>query len=335
MNPANIYYKGVACIMAILVTGGAGYIGSHTVRQLSKQGKEVIVLDNLQKGHRHAVDRDRLIIGDISDKKLVTEVIKNYNVDSVIHFAADSIVGESMSNPSKYYNNNVIKTINLLDAMIENDVKKIVFSSTAAVYGEPDEIPIREDVQTKPTNVYGRTKLIIENILQDYDHAYGLKYIALRYFNAAGADESGEIGEDHSPETHLIPLVLNTALGKREKILIFGDDYNTPDGTCIRDYIQVNDLAQAHILALKALGPGSKSAVYNLGNGNGFSVKEIIEVAENVTGINIKKEIADRRQGDPAVLVACSDKIKKELGWQPQYTSLEKIIETAWNWHKN
>ncbi|NLT95358.1 MAG: UDP-glucose 4-epimerase GalE [Clostridia bacterium] len=319
--------------MAILVTGGAGYIGSHTVKDLIRQEKEVIVLDNLQNGHRQAVDKDKLIIGDISDRKLVTRIIKEFGITSVIHFAADSIVGESMINPSKYYNNNVIKTINLLDTMIENNVKTIVFSSTAAVYGEPDVMPITEYVRTNPTNVYGRTKLMIENILQDYERAYELRYIALRYFNAAGADESGKIGEGHNPETHLIPLVLFTALGKREKILIFGDDYNTPDGTCIRDYVHVSDLAQAHILALNALEQGYKSSVYNLGNGNGFSVKEVIEAAERVTGVKINKEVVNRRPGDPAVLVACSEKIKKELGWQPLYTSLDKIIETAWKWY--
>lgn len=321
--------------MAILVTGGAGYIGSHTVKMLHENGYEVVVFDSLEKGHRQAVKDTVLVAGNLLDEKNLEELFNKYNISSVIHFAAHSLVGESMIDPQKYYINNVTGTLNLLKAMMQNKVDKLVFSSTAAVYGEPNISPITEETEKKPTNIYGKTKLIIENILEDYNKAYGLNYISLRYFNACGADESGEIGEDHSPETHLIPLVLQTALGNREKISIFGDDYNTPDGTCIRDYIHVNDLAQAHILALKALEKGAKSNIYNLGNGNGFSVKEVIEVAEKVTGININKEIADRRPGDPAVLVASSDKIRKELGWQPKYTNLEKIIETAWKWHKN
>lgn len=318
----------------ILVTGGAGYIGSHTVRRLRKKGYDVVVYDNLSKGHRWAVKDAELVVGDILDYARVCEVIKKYGIDSVIHFAAYSLVGESMQDPQMYYVNNVSGTISLLRAMINCGVKKIVFSSTAAVYGEPEEVPIKEDSRLNPTNVYGRTKLMIESILRDYDMAYGLKYVALRYFNAAGADDKGDIGEDHTPETHLIPLVLKAAKGEREDIKIFGTDYNTPDGTCVRDYIHVNDLADAHVLALESLKEG-RSNVYNLGNGNGFSVKQVIEVAEKVTGKSINKVESDRRPGDPAVLIASSEKIRKELGWRPVYTDLEKIIQTAWDWELN
>lgn len=321
--------------MNILVTGGAGYIGSHTVKMLNKMGKNVVVYDNLVKGHRDAVKCPNFVEGDIFDSEKLEWTIKNYNIDSVVHFAAYSLVGESMEKPQMYYYNNVQGTLNLLDVMLKNNVKKLVFSSTAAVYGEPERVPITEDISKNPTNVYGKTKLIMENAMEDYSRSYGLKYIALRYFNACGADVEGDIGEDHSPETHLIPLVLQTCLGKRESIKIFGDDYNTKDGTCVRDYIHVNDLAEAHILALEALYEGKDSNVYNLGNGNGFTVKEIIEAAEEVTGINIKKEIAPRRAGDPAVLIASSDKIKRELNWNPKFTDIKKIIETAWRWHKN
>lgn len=319
--------------MAVLVTGGAGYIGSHTVRQLQKSGYDVVVYDSLVKGHREAVKDVPLIVGDIRDTDLLSRTISEYNIDSCMHFAAFSLVGESMANPQAYYQNNVSGTLDLLGVLMLNKVDKFVFSSSAAVYGEPDSTPIHEDNPKVPTNVYGRTKLIIENILEDYSKAYGLRYISLRYFNACGADESGDIGEDHSPETHLIPLILQAALGKREHISIFGDDYPTPDGTCIRDYIHVVDLALAHVLALESLYSGSKSEVYNLGNGTGFSVKEVIEVAERVTGQKIKKEIAGRRPGDPAILVASSEKIKRELGWNPRISGLESIINTAWNWH--
>lgn len=321
--------------MNILVTGGAGYIGSHTVKMLNKMGKNVVVYDNLVKGHRDAVKCPHFVEGDIFDSEKLEWTIKNYDIDSVVHFAAYSLVGESMEKPQMYYYNNVQGTLNLLEVMLKNNVKKLVFSSTAAVYGEPERVPITEDISKNPTNVYGRTKLIMENAMEDYSRSYGLKYVALRYFNACGADDEGDIGEDHSPETHLIPLVLQTCLGKRESIKIFGDDYNTKDGTCIRDYIHVNDLAEAHILALEALYDGKNSNVYNLGNGNGFTVKEIIEAAEEVTGINIKKEIAPRRAGDPAVLIASSEKIRRELNWNPKYTDIKRIIETAWKWHKN
>lgn len=321
--------------MKVLVTGGAGYIGSHTVRGLTMKGDEVVVYDNLVKGHRGAVKSGVFVKGDIFDSELLKATIEKYNIDAVVHFAAYSIVPESMVNPSMYYHNNVKGTLNLLDVMMECGVKKLVFSSTAAVYGEPEAVPITEELTKNPTNVYGKTKLIMENAMEDYSRAYGLKYIALRYFNACGADIAGDIGEDHNPESHLVPLVLNTALGKRESIKIFGDDYKTPDGTCVRDYIHVNDLASAHILALESLNRGAESDVFNLGNGNGFSVKEIIDAAERATGFNIKREIAQRRAGDPAILIASSDKIKKKLGWKPEFLDITKIIETAWRWHKN
>lgn len=321
--------------MNILVTGGAGYIGSHTVKMLNDMGENVVAYDNLVKGHRPAVKCNAFVQGDIFDSALLEETIKKYKIDSVVHFAAYSLVGESMEKPEIYYKNNVQGTLNLLEVMLKCNVKKLVFSSTAAVYGEPEIVPITEESLKNPTNVYGRTKLIMENAMADYSKAYGLKYIALRYFNACGADESGEIGEDHNPESHLIPLVLQACLGKRESIKIFGDDYATKDGTCVRDYIHVNDLAKAHIQALKALYNGHESAAFNLGNGVGFSVKEIIEAAERVTGKILKKEIVERRAGDPATLIASCEKAKKELGVAMEYTDIEKIIETAYKWHKN
>lgn len=319
--------------MSILVTGGAGYIASHTVKALQRQKRDVVVYDNLVKGHQQAITDVPLIVGDIHEEDKMARVIEEYGVDSVIHFAAYSLVGESMIGPAKYYKNNVCGTMSLLNTLIKKDVKKIVFSSTAAVYGEPKEIPITEESPKNPTNVYGRTKLVIENMLSDYDRAYGLRFAALRYFNACGADESGALGEDHNPETHLIPLVLAAALGQREHIEIFGTDYSTPDGTCIRDYIHVCDLAQAHILALDALQKGAASEVYNLGNGNGFSVREVIKTVEMVTKKKIAVVESGRRDGDPAVLIASSDKIKKQLGWLPKYTKIEDIIASAWYWH--
>ena len=321
--------------MNILVTGGAGYIGSHTVKMLQDMGENVVAYDNLVRGHRAAVKCNAFVEGDIFNSALLEETIKKYNIDSVVHFAAFSLVGESMEKPDIYYKNNVQGTLNLLEVMFKCNVKKLVFSSTAAVYGEPEVVPITEESLKNPTNVYGRTKLIMENAMADYSKAYGLKYIALRYFNACGADECGEIGEDHNPESHLIPLVLQACLGQRESIKIFGNDYATKDGTCIRDYIHVNDLAKAHIQALKALYNGHESAAYNLGNGVGFSVKEIIEAAERVTGASLKKEMATRRAGDPATLIASCEKAKKDLGVTMEYTDIEKIIETAYRWHKN
>lgn len=322
--------------MAILVCGGAGYIGSHTVARLIEKEKEVIVVDNLQKGHRNAIpDNVKLYVADLRDKDAIEKVFADNEIEAVIDFAADSLVGESVVEPSKYYNNNMYGSMCLLEKMKEHEVKNIVFSSTAATYGEPERIPIVETDKTIPTNPYGETKLSVEKMLKWFDNAYGIKYTALRYFNAAGAHIDGHIGEDHSPESHLIPIILEVALGKRDKIYIFGDDYPTEDGTCVRDYIHVTDLADAHILALERLQKGGDSTVFNLGNGKGFSVKEVIEVARKITNRNINVEKAGRRAGDPAVLIASSDKAVKELKWNPQYNSLEKIIETAWNWHVN
>ena len=321
--------------MNILVTGGAGYIGSHVLKALLKAGHNAVTLDNLQKGHREAVVGGKFVKGDLADKELLNNVLSENNIEGVIHLAADSLVGESMEDPGKYYRNNVANGLNLLEAMVENDVKYLVFSSTAAVYGEPEEIPIEEDHPTDPTNTYGESKLFFEKILKRYDDIYDLKYASLRYFNAAGADPDGKIGEAHAPETHLIPIVLETALGIRDKIYIFGDDYPTRDGSCIRDYIHVNDLADAHLLAVEALSLGRESSVFNLGNGEGYSVKEVIDTVKKITGRDFEVEVSDRRAGDPAVLIASSEKIQEELNWQPQYPELEKIISTAWNWHKS
>ncbi|MGH4140352.1 UDP-glucose 4-epimerase GalE [Clostridium sp.] len=320
--------------MAILVCGGAGYIGSHMVAQLLEKGEEVVVLDNFQKGHHDSLLGGKLYFGDLRDDVILRKVFTENNIDAVIDFAADSLVGESVTEPLKYFENNIGSTINLLKAMRDYNVKKIVFSSTAATYGEPDNIPILEDDRTFPTNPYGESKLAVEKILKWCDNAYGIKYTALRYFNAAGAHISGKIGEDHRPESHLIPLILQVALGQREKIMIFGDDYETQDGTCVRDYVHVTDLANAHLLAVERLRRGGDSVICNLGNGKGFSVKEVIETTRKVTGLEIKAEMAPRRAGDPAVLIASSDKAKEILGWTPKYDSLQTIIETAWQWHK-
>lgn len=322
--------------MSILVCGGAGYIGSHTVKELLNKGYDVLAVDSLETGHKSAVDkRAKLFIGNLMDELFMDSVFKQNEIEAVIDFAAYSLVGESVTNPLKYFENNVCGTLALLKKMKEYNVKYIVFSSTAATYGEPKNIPILECDKTVPTNPYGESKLIVEKMLRWFDEAYGIKYCALRYFNAAGAHISGEIGEDHSPETHLIPIILQVALGKRKKISIFGDDYDTQDGTCIRDYIHVTDLADAHILALEKIKKENKSAVYNLGNGKGFSVKEVIEMTRKVTGKEIPEEIAPRRPGDPSILIASSEKVTEQLQWRPKYDSLEKIIDTAWNWHKN
>ncbi|WP_195972931.1 UDP-glucose 4-epimerase GalE [Clostridium thermobutyricum] len=320
--------------MSILVCGGAGYIGSHMVAELLENGKDVVILDNLEKGHKDAILGGKLYIGDLRDRKILDKVFSENNIEAVIDFAAYSLVGESMTEPLKYFNNNVYGTINLLEAMKDHNVKYIVFSSTAATYGEPEIVPITEDLKTLPTNAYGESKLLVEKILKWCDTAYGIKYTTLRYFNAAGAHINGKIGEDHSPETHLIPLILQVALGKREKIMIFGDDYDTKDGSCIRDYIHVSDLASAHSLALERLINGGESRIYNLGNGTGFSVKEMIEKARVVTGHPIPAEVAPRRAGDPATLIASSKKAMEELNWKPKFNSVDTIIETAWNWHK-
>ena len=321
--------------MSILVCGGAGYIGSHMVAELLENGQDVVILDNLEKGHKDALLGGKLYIGDLRDKEILNKIFTENNIEAVIDFSAYSLVGESMTEPLKYFNNNVYGTISLLEAMKEHNVKYIVFSSTAATYGEPECVPILEDSITIPTNAYGESKLLVEKILNWCDKAYGIKYTTLRYFNAAGAHINGKIGEDHSPETHLIPLILNVALGKRDEILIFGDDYDTKDGSCIRDYIHVSDLASAHSLALKRLMNGGESRVYNLGNGTGFSVKEMIDIARKVTGHEIPAKVAPRRAGDPAILIASSEKAMKELNWKPKFNSVETIIETAWNWHKN
>ncbi|AQM59994.1 UDP-glucose 4-epimerase GalE [Clostridium baratii] len=321
--------------MSILVCGGAGYIGSHMVAELLENGQDVVILDNLEKGHKDALLGGKLYIGDLRDKEILNKIFTENNIEAVIDFAAYSLVGESMTEPLKYFNNNVYGTISLLEAMKEHNVKYIVFSSTAATYGEPECVPILEDSKTIPTNAYGESKLLVEKILNWCDKAYGIKYTTLRYFNAAGAHINGKIGEDHAPETHLIPLILNVALGKRDEILIFGDDYDTKDGSCIRDYIHVSDLASAHSLALKRLINGGESRIYNLGNGTGFSVKEMIDIARKVTGHEIPAKVAPRRAGDPAILIASSEKAMKELNWKPKFNSVETIIETAWNWHKN
>ncbi|KXS48600.1 MULTISPECIES: UDP-glucose 4-epimerase GalE [Halanaerobium] len=321
--------------MNILVTGGAGYIGSHVVKILLNQGHQVVTLDNLQKGYKEAVTGGKFIEADLADQKLLNEIMQKNEIEAVIHLAADSLVGESMEKPGKYYRNNFANGINLLEAMVKNEVKNIVFSSTAAVYGEPDEIPIKENNKTEPTSTYGESKLFFEKALRRYDDVYGIKYTSLRYFNAAGADPEAKIGEAHDPETHLIPIVLQTALGIRDKIYIFGDDYSTRDGSCIRDYIHVSDLAAAHLLAVEALASGRESAVYNLGNGEGYSVKEVIKTVKEITGKDFEVEVSDRRAGDPAVLIASSEKIQKELDWQPEFPELEKIISTAWQWHKS
>lgn len=319
----------------ILVCGGAGYIGSHAVRQLIDKGEEVIIVDNLETGHEDAIHpKAKFYNVDIRNEEELDKVFEENKIDEVIHFAANSLVGESMTNPLKYYNNNVHGTEILLKVMIKHDVKKIVFSSTAATYGEPKSIPILETDPTCPTNAYGETKLAMEKMMKWADVAHGVKFISLRYFNVAGAHASGEIGEDHNPETHLIPLILQVPLGKREFISIFGDDYDTHDGTCIRDYIHVIDLADAHILAVEKLRAGSSSNIYNLGSGNGFTVKEMIEAARKVTGYAIPAKVCERRAGDPAKLVAASAKARKELGWEPQFENVEAMISSAWKWHQ-
>jgi len=318
----------------ILIVGGAGYIGSHINKELNKQGYKTIVFDSLVKGHQEAVKWGEFYKGDLENIEDIRGVFKKYPIEAVLHFAAFIEVGESVKDPQKYYKNNVANTLNLFQVMLENDVKKIIFSSTAATFGNPQYSPIDEKHPQTPINPYGQAKLMVEKVLADYDLAYGLKSVALRYFNACGADLDGEIGENHSPESHLIPLILDAALGKREDIKIFGTDYPTPDGTCVRDYIHVNDLAQAHILALKKLMDGGESDRFNLGNGSGFSVKQVIEVAKKVTGVDFKVTEVERRAGDPPELVADSTKAKQVLKWQPQYADLETIISSAWNWHK-
>jgi UDP-glucose 4-epimerase len=319
----------------ILVVGGAGYIGSHLVKELVEK-EDVVVLDNLSTGHREAVDKRAIFVkGDLGNEDDLQMVFRSYPIKAVMHFAAYSLVGESVIDPLKYYENNVASTLTLLKVMIKFKVKNFIFSSTAATYGIPDVELIDEESKTAPINPYGQSKLMVEQMLADFSKSYGLNYVVLRYFNAAGAHQSAAIGESHDPETHLIPIILQQLLGTREKISVFGSDYDTADGTCIRDYIHVTDLAQAHILALEALLSGEKSTeTYNLGNGLGYSVKEVIETCERVTGIKANVEMAERRAGDPARLVASSKKIYTELGWKAE-RSLEKIIADAWNWHQN
>jgi UDP-glucose 4-epimerase len=319
--------------MSVLITGGAGYVGSHALGVLRSKGYECIVLDNLSRGHRELAQDARLIVGDIGDRELVARLLRDANVTAVMHFAAYAYVGESVSKPLDYYRNNVAQTLALLECMVEAGVKKFVFSSTCATYGVPQVVPITEEHPQRPINPYGASKLMVERILRDLDSAYGLRSVVLRYFNAAGADPSGRIGEMHDPETHLIPLILQVAAGERRAIEVFGSDYDTPDGTCIRDYVHVTDLAQAHVLGLRHLEAGGASDAFNLGNGSGFSVMEVIRAAERVTGRRIAYDTAPRRAGDPATLVGSSVKAREVLGWKPQYVELEAITETAWQWH--
>lgn len=319
--------------MAVLICGGAGYIGSHVNKNLHCHGYETVVLDSLIRGHREAVKWGSFVCGDLADVKLLDNVFQRYSIDVVVHLAAFAYVGESVKSPEIYYRNNVINTLNLLMVMRKYACKKIVFSSTCATYGEPDRIPITEDMKQCPVNPYGASKLMVERILQDYEKAYGIEYMILRYFNAAGADPDGEIGENHQPETHIIPLVLEAAAGKKKSIQVFGVDYPTSDGSCVRDYIHVSDLADAHLLALRYLENGRGSECCNLGNGCGFSVLEVIETARRVTGKNIEVMIGKRRSGDPAILVGSSDKARKLLGWKPKYAELETIINHSWNWY--
>ncbi len=321
--------------MAILVCGGAGYIGSHAVHQLVERGEDVVIIDNLQTGHRGALNpAAKFYEGDIRDPKALDKVFMENRIEAVVHFAANSLVGESVEKPLLYFNNNVYGMQVLLEAMVRHHVGAIVFSSTAAVYGEPKRIPILEDDETNPTNPYGETKRTMEKMMKWVSRANGIRYVSLRYFNAAGALEDGSIGEAHTTETHLIPLILQVPLGKRDHITVFGTDYATPDGTCLRDYIHVIDLADAHLLAIDYLRKGGESDVFNLGNGHGFSVREMIETAKNVTGKAIKVKYGGRRAGDPAQLIASSEKARKVLGWNPHYADVAKIIGTAWTWHK-
>jgi len=321
--------------MAILVCGGAGYVGSHAVHELIHQNEDVVIVDNLQTGHKQALHpQAKFYQGDIRDAVILDKIFTENKIEAIIHFAANSLVGESMVEPLKYFNNNVYGMQVLLESMVKHNIDKIVFSSTAAVYGEPKRVPIMEDDETKPTNPYGETKLTMEKMMKWVNKANGINYVSLRYFNVAGALDDGSIGEDHTPETHLIPLILQVPLKKRDHITIFGEDYPTADGTCLRDYIHVIDLADAHIRAMNYLRSGHESNIFNLGNGKGFSVKEMIAAAEKATGESIKVEVGARRAGDPAQLIASSEKAQTILGWKPRYTNIEQIIKTAWTFHK-
>lgn len=321
--------------MRVLILGGAGYIGSHTAYKLIEEGHEVVIIDNLVTGHKDAIHpQAKFYQGDLKDKAFLDKFFQTEKIDAVIHFAAYSLVGESMVKPMKYYDNNLYGTMVLLESMLDNGIDKIVFSSTAATYGEPEKVPIEETDRTDPTNTYGETKLAMEKMFKWAGVASDLRFVSLRYFNACGAHASGTIGEDHAPETHLIPLILQVPLGKREHISVFGDDYDTPDGTCIRDYIHVDDLAQAHIKAVEYLLAGNESNIFNLGSGNGFSVNEVIEVAREVTGHAIPAVIEGRRAGDPATLIASSRKAREILGWRPEKEDLGVMIASAWQWHQ-
>ncbi len=319
-------------VMKILVVGGAGYIGSHMVKKLAKAGNDVITLDNLSYGYRDAVKYGEFIEGDLGDDAVLDSIFNAGDIDAVMHFAGFIQVGESMTEPAMYYHNNVANTLILLDAMLRHDVKNFIFSSTAAIFGEPEYTPIDEKHIKQPINPYGHSKLMIEQVLDDYDAAYNLRSTCLRYFNAAGADPDGELGERHVPETHLIPLILQAASGRREDIKVFGNDYETDDGTCVRDYIHINDLCDAHLLALQKMMKGDQSARYNLGNGKGFSVKQVIDVAKEISGNDFKVSIEPRRAGDPAVLVADASQARQQLNWQPEFANLKDIVQTAWNW---
>lgn len=319
----------------ILVVGGAGYIGSHTNKELNRRGYQTLIYDNLVYGHKESVKWGKLEVGDLAEEEHLERIFQENPIDAVLHFAAYAYVGESVAKPAKYYKNNVCNTIQLLDIMRKYQVNHIIFSSTCATYGVPDKMPITEDMPQKPVNPYGATKWMVERILEDYRKAYGINYCCLRYFNAAGADPEGELGESHMPETHLIPLILDAASGKRESISIFGTDYPTKDGTCVRDYIHVSDLADAHIRALEYLIKGGESSCFNLGNGNGDSVQHVIEVAKQVTGRKIKVKEEKRRAGDPPILIGSAKKAAKVLGWEPKYAEIETIMEHAWRWHEN
>jgi UDP-glucose 4-epimerase len=318
----------------ILVSGGAGYVGSHAVKKLTKEGFRCLVVDNLVYGHSQFVRDAELIEGDTGNAELLDKIFRQNQIEAVMHFAAYTYVGESVTDPAKYYQNNVVSTLALLKAMVKAKVNKMIFSSTCATYGNPQEIPITENHPQNPINPYGAAKLMVERILRDFDQAYGLRSVIFRYFNAAGADPDGEIGEWHDPETHLIPLVLDVAARSRESVQIYGTDYETPDGTCIRDYIHVTDIAQAHLLGLQRLMAGEPSNVFNLGNGGGFSVREVIQTAEKITGQKIKVAETSRRPGDPPALVGSAQKAQQALGWKPQFPDLESILQTAWNWHQ-
>lgn len=322
--------------MKILVTGGAGYIGSHTVKEIINNGDNVIVFDNLSYGHKQAISKKaKFIKGDLNNQKLIEKILKREKIEAVLHFAGFIQVGESVKNPLKYYKNNFYNSIHLLEAMKNTSVKYLIFSSSAGVYGQPEKMPIKENDSKDPINTYGRTKLIIEYALKSYDEAFGIKFIILRFFNAAGASSNSEIGEDHDPETHIIPLIIRAALGQFDEFKIFGNDYKTPDGTCVRDYIHVEDIARAHLQGLRYLRQKNQSDIFNIGIGKGFSNQQLVDAVKKISGVDFKVSFGPRRQGDPDELVADSSRAREMLNWQPKYDNIESIIETAWNWHKN